>query len=193
MKKTFIRLLVFALNCLSPGLGSAICGYFKKALILYLIPFIFIFLCAVTGALQYFAVFLLCGGVLLTLWGYLILFPFFGQTVRLKRPFLYGFLFLFLTFCAESVLALSVRTFYFDSMSATLDIAGVQKGDTLIVSLGNPSLCPSATTVYKNMSTGALRVDDATYYIPPEGMSIYGNPCYVFYNKNWFRIGQTFK
>lgn len=192
MKNTLIRLLIFALNCLSPGLGSAICGHFKKALILYLAPFLFIFLCAVTGMLQHFGVFLLCGGVLIIIWGYLILFPFFEKSLHLKRPILYGLLFLILTFIGQSAIALTIRTFYFDSVYATLDIADVQKGDKMIVSLGSPNLCPSKTTIYQNTSTKALKVDDATLYPPPVSMAVYGNPCYIFYSTNWTRIGKRF-
>ena len=192
MKNTLIRLLIFALNCLSPGLGSAICGYFKRALILYLAPVLFIFLCAITGMLKHFGIFLLCGTVLIIIWGYLILFPFFEKSLHLKRPILYGLLFLILTFVCQSAIALTIRTFYFDSVYATIDIADVQKGDKMIISLGSPNLCPSKTTIYQNTSTHALRIDDATRYIPPEGMAVYGNPCYIFYSKNWMRIGKRF-
>lgn len=187
MKKYLIKLTASALNFVALGLGLAVTGYFKRAVLLFFLFCFVIFISALTGALGNFYVFAALTVLGTGLGLYFFLSPFFIKNINFSRPWRMGVCFVVLCFVIRIAFIFPVRTFYYDTIVSPFDRELIHAGDYMLVSKRH---CVGLYKVVQNKATKALAVIDADESYPQSHYALFGCPVFIFYNRDLKRIGK---
>lgn len=187
MKKYLIKLTASLLNFIALGLGLAVTGHFKRAVFLFSLFCLVIFISALTGVLGNFYVFAALTVLGTGLGLYFFLSPFFIKNINFTRPGRMGVFYVVLYFVIKMAFIFPVRTFYYDTIVSPFDRELIHAGDYMLVSKRH---CDGLYKVVQNKTTKALAVIGADEAYPQLHYELFGCPVFIFYNRDMKRIGK---